>query len=127
MKIGSVLGIDLFWTLTYNPGAAWGVFGSFPTVLLLFRILFILLLFAIIVLAQISPLSKMVLAAILGGACSNIIDTIMWGHVVDMIHLRLWGWDYPVFNVADMGICIGSAALFVLMVLTSNKESPSKQ
>ena len=113
VKVGSVFGIDLFWTLTFNQGAAWGSFDGSPKVLLAFRIFFIALLIAVYLMSRMPLLFRTVLAVILAGACGNIVDTIVWGHVVDMIHLEFWGWSYPVFNVADIAICLGVIAMLV--------------
>ena len=44
---------------------------------------------------------------ILAGAISNVIDTFVYGHVVDMIHFTFWGYDYAVFNLADSAVCLG--------------------
>jgi len=54
------------------------------------------------------------LALILGGAVGNVIDRLMYGHVIDFLdfHWRGFG-HFPAFNVADSAICVG-AALFVL-------------
>jgi signal peptidase II len=124
-KVGSIFGIDLFWTLTFNKGAAWGAFRDFPEVLLFSRIIFIVFLFGVYLLSKMPPLSRTALIIVLAGACGNIIDTFFWGHVVDMIHLRFWGWDYPVFNMADMSICMGSVTILLLTLFPSNKESAS--
>lgn len=53
------------------------------------------------------------LALILGGALGNVIDRIIYGHVIDFLDFHIGGWHWPAFNVADSAICIG-AALFVL-------------
>jgi signal peptidase II len=112
VQVGSFLGIDLLWTLTYNQGAAWGLCGGRPTALLIFRLFFIASLIVIYLKAQMTPPLRTALAVILAGACGNIVDTVIWGHVVDMIHFQFWGWNYPVFNVADIAICFGSLAIF---------------
>jgi signal peptidase II len=125
LKAWSFFGVDLFWTLTYNQGAAWGACEGSPRLLLFFRVFFIAILCGVYLMSRMTPLSRTALAVILAGACSNIIDTIVWGHVVDMIHFQFWGWDYPVFNVADMSICIGSGTIFVLMLFSPSKESLS--
>jgi signal peptidase II len=54
------------------------------------------------------------LALILGGAIGNVIDRILYGHVIDFLdfHWRGLG-HFPAFNIADSAICIG-AALFIL-------------
>jgi len=54
------------------------------------------------------------LSLILGGALGNVIDRLMYGHVVDFLDFH---WDglghFPAFNLADSAICLG-AALFIL-------------
>ncbi len=52
------------------------------------------------------------LALILGGAIGNVIDRMVYGHVIDFLDVHIGGWHWPAFNVADSAICIG-AVLFV--------------
>ncbi|MEO6353861.1 MAG: signal peptidase II [Burkholderiaceae bacterium] len=53
------------------------------------------------------------LALILGGAIGNVIDRIMYGHVIDFLDVHFGGWHWPAFNIADSAIFIG-AGLFIL-------------
>lgn len=53
------------------------------------------------------------LALILGGAIGNLIDRLLYGHVVDFVDLHAAGWHWPAFNVADSGITVG-AGLVIL-------------
>ncbi len=46
-------------------------------------------------------------ALLLAGAIGNLLDRVFRGYVVDFIHLQAW----PVFNVADVCICVGGALL----------------
>ena len=52
-------------------------------------------------------------ALILGGALGNLFDRIVHGHVVDFISVHYQGWYFPAFNVADIAITLGAAALIV--------------
>ncbi len=47
------------------------------------------------------------LAVLLAGAIGNLLDRLARGYVVDFIHLHHW----PVFNVADMAVCLGVVAV----------------
>jgi signal peptidase II len=49
---------------------------------------------------------------VVGGAIANVTDRLERGYVVDFIHLRRW----PVFNVADMAICVGGALVGIVMM-----------
>ena len=54
------------------------------------------------------------LALILGGALGNVIDRILYGHVIDFLDFYWQSWGhFPAFNIADSAISIG-AALFIL-------------
>ncbi|MET0266888.1 MAG: signal peptidase II [Duganella sp.] len=54
------------------------------------------------------------LSLILGGAIGNVIDRMMYGHVVDFLDFHWPGFGhFPAFNVADTAICIG-AGLYIL-------------
>jgi signal peptidase II len=53
------------------------------------------------------------LSLILGGAVGNLIDRLVYGHVIDFLDVHVGSWHWPAFNVADSAITIG-AALFVL-------------
>lgn len=53
------------------------------------------------------------LALVLGGAIGNVIDRLLYGHVIDFLDVYVGRWHWPAFNIADSAICIG-AVLFVL-------------
>lgn len=53
------------------------------------------------------------LALILGGAIGNLIDRIMYGYVVDFLQLHIKQWSWPIFNIADTAITIGSVMLLI--------------
>lgn len=50
---------------------------------------------------------------ILGGAVGNVIDRVLYGHVVDFIQVHHAGWAFPAFNVADSAITLGAACLIL--------------
>lgn len=107
-------------TLTFNRGAAFGLWSGLPSgwreVVLALTILLALVVVAYLMtrshyqtlLAQIS------LAAIAGGAIGNIIDRIKFGAVVDFLDFYLGSYHWPAFNVADSAICVGVAVLILL-------------
>ncbi len=53
------------------------------------------------------------LSLILGGAVGNLIDRLVYGHVIDFLDFHVGSWHWPAFNIADSAITVG-AALFVL-------------
>lgn len=67
--------------------------------------------------SRIFPL--LALALICGGGLGNFIDRARLGFVVDFIDFRV----FPVFNIADIGVCCGCGLLFLHMVFL---DKPSK-
>jgi len=103
--------------LAYNKGAAFSFLASesgwqryFFTAISIAAILFILFLLRK---HAGQKLFCWALALVLGGAIGNLIDRVLYGHVVDFLDVHLHGWHWPAFNIADSGITIG-AVLFVI-------------
>jgi signal peptidase II len=53
------------------------------------------------------------LSLVLGGALGNVIDRVLWGHVIDFIRVHYQEHYFPAFNVADTAITIGAALLIL--------------
>ena len=51
------------------------------------------------------------LALVLGGAVGNVIDRVIYGHVVDFLDFYWDNVHFPAFNVADSAISVGAACL----------------
>ena len=51
---------------------------------------------------------------VIGGSLGNLIDRIVRGFVVDFISIKIFGYNFPVFNIADSLICIGVFLLFII-------------
>lgn len=62
------------------------------------------------------------LALLLAGIVGNLTDRMRLGFVVDFIQVHYQDWYYPVFNVADMAICIGAGLLIIDMFWAKKNE-----
>lgn len=63
------------------------------------------------------------LALILGGTLGNFIDRVIYQAVIDFIHTIWWGWQFPIFNVADMALTVGTVLLAFDMFILDRKRS----
>lgn len=106
-------GIDIALVYRINPGIAWSLFSEYPQILFYVRIGIFILVALFYFLSARRFFDCLALLMILGGALGNIVDFVRFGAVVDMIKVVLWGWHYPVFNVADMCV-VGGVILFIL-------------
>lgn len=109
-------------TLSYNRGAAFSFLAEhsgwqrwFFTVLAA-----VVSVFLVRWLRQIGDRDRWLSAAIaliLGGAVGNLIDRLLYGHVIDFIWLYYDRWSWPVFNIADSAITVGAVAMIAHMLL----------
>ena len=103
--------------LQFNRGISWGMLHSESTVLFgivtIFTIIVTILVFfhALLYLRQDRAIDAH--AMIIAGAVSNIIDRFMHGGVIDFICVNIFGWSFPVFNIADIAIVSGVGLLFL--------------
>ena len=96
------------WTYILNPGAAFGMFeGS--------RWFFVVIAIGVLVgiwymkdeINEGGWMMQYGAALFGGGAIGNLIDRARSGLVIDFFDFRIW----PVFNVADIAICVGVAMI----------------
>lgn len=102
----------LHMTLVHNTGIAFGFFKNQGIVFIVIPVIAIFLLaFNIYYYRQNNEaLDRVYIVAfslILGGAFGNLVDRIVYGHVIDFIDFRVW----PVFNIADSAITIGAVLI----------------
>jgi len=108
-------GIAFSLSHTSNQGAAWGVFSSWPNLLVAVRIIFIALLVWLVIRKKFDRM-RLAICGIIGGATANVIDFFLYGHVIDMFRFTFWGYEYPVFNVADSSIFISTIAILLMLM-----------
>lgn len=103
-------------TLLYNRGAAFSFLNDasgwqrwFFIVIALAAVTFIILWLRKLKPGQATLATG--LALVLGGAIGNLIDRVIYGHVIDFIQLYYRGFYWPAFNIADSAISVGAVLL----------------
>lgn len=95
-----------------NRGAAFGFLNraDIEWQFWLFLIATIIALIAVFLLLKDSrkPSLNVGLGLIVGGALGNLLDRLRYRSVVDFLDFYWQNWHWPAFNVADMGICVGT-------------------
>ena len=115
MGIGdSITVIKNIFHITYvtNFGAGFGIMQGKTGLLIWFSIIIIgIILFYYDKIQEKRPL-QIFLGFILGGTLSNLIDRLLFGFVIDFFDFRIW----PIFNIGDSCICIGTACLIIYFI-----------
>lgn len=104
-----------------NRGAAWGILQDsrlfFIVVTLIFMTILSYYLFKHK--RKLTNFDKITFSLIYAGAIGNFIDRLTRHEVVDFLDFRIFGYDFPIFNLADCFICVG---VFFLMLKIYNEE-----
>ena len=68
-------------------------------------------------------LRRLAIAVLCAGALGNLIDRIRWSEgVVDFIRLSVAGYEWPIFNVADMAVTTGAILLGISLLAEGRKR-----
>jgi signal peptidase II len=114
--------------MVYNPGAAFS-FLSDASGWQRWFFVGLTLLVSLVLVVWLRRLSAgqarlaLALSLILGGATGNLIDRVVYGHVIDFIDLYYGDWHWPVFNLADSAITLGAGLLILDAMLGRNKTA----
>lgn len=121
----------LSWTLAYNTGAAFSFLaGQSGWQRWLFALIALVVSVALVVwLRRLKPRETwlaIALALVLGGALGNLVDRVLFGHVIDFILVHWQNrWHFPAFNLADSAITVGAFMLIIDMF--KSKQSGDTQ
>ena len=66
------------------------------------------------------------LGMIIGGIVGNLIDRLLYHSVIDYLSFNIFGYNFPVFNIADIGITVGCLLYIIELIRRSINESKSR-
>ena len=105
-------------TYTHNTGAAFSILTGKRLLLIIIAIVILIILFNYIKKNKTNnKLEILAFSLIIGGSIGNLIDRIIRGYVVDFLDFKIFGYNFPIFNLADTFIVIG-VILIVIITLT---------
>ena len=123
VKYQSVEVIEGFFDLTlcYNTGGAWSILNDSTWILILVSI--VALGFMIFTFIKSEDRMYLVSASVFtGGLIGNLIDRIFNIGVVDFFDFNIFGYDFPVFNVADIFIVCSAIFIGISLLLEDKKD-----
>ena len=91
-----------------NTGAAWSLFAGKSTLLALLALttLGAIFLWRRSLGLRLLPV-QISFGLLCGGIVGNLLDRLVYGHVIDFLDFHFGNYIYPTFNLADSGICVG--------------------
>ena len=109
---------------TYNTGIAFSMFSSLSDTGLI-AVAAAVVAFVLYLAVKTPPnqvLARIGFAFIVGGALGNVIDRTVYGHVIDYILFHTPVWSFAVFNLADVCISVGAAAVVLDEFITWRRQ-----
>lgn len=120
MSLGESINLLPVFSVTYhhNPGAAFSFLSDqggwqrwfFSAIAIVISVLLT------VWLKKLPASNKLLCSAyalVLAGALGNLYDRLVHGYVIDFIHVFYQDWHYPIFNIADIAICLGAGLLLL--------------
>jgi signal peptidase II len=105
----------LYLTFVTNTGTFWGLFSNINIFFMILSIIVLsLLIYIITVKTSLNKLNTILYSLVISGIIGNLIDRIIRGYVVDFIGIKIFNYNFPIFNFADIYIVIG-VLLFILI------------
>jgi len=109
-----------------NYGAAFGILQEKRGIFIIITIIVIcvFMIYLIRYNSEIHLLNKIAISMLIGGAIGNFIDRIRLGYVIDFIQVDIIkSINFPVFNIADIFIVIGTILLMVITIFPQRFSS----
>ena len=107
----------------HNTGIAFGINSSNMT-----NLCFVIIALAMIInfvyhqKERLDNRTTIALALVISGGIGNLIDRIRLGYVIDYLDFSFFGYNFPVFNLADSFIVVGCIILIIKSFIKGKDE-----
>lgn len=112
-------------TLCYNTGGAWSILSGNVTILIIISLIAL----GVVIYSMIKSKTdfyKYSSALFIGGLIGNLYDRIVYSKVIDFLDFIVFGYDFPVFNVADCCICVGVVLMLIAIIREEKNDGKDR-
>ena len=115
----SITIIPNFFSITYvrNTGAAFSIMENSRILFIIIGLLSIYLIWRYLI--KDKKLNNFYITSysmLIGGIIGNMIDRIIYGYVIDYLSFNIFGYSFPIFNLADSFIVVSIIMLLLYEV-----------
>ena len=126
MKLGAsyeLIPNFFYFTNIHNTGAAWGIFaGHIEFFYVITAIAAIAIVYYFLHSSEDQVIFRYGLVLVFAGLLGNLYDRIVFQYVRDFLDFIIFGYDFPIFNVADMGVVIGMFLIIIDLFIGEYKQ-----
>ena len=111
----SITVIPNFFSLVFvtNTGAAWSIMQGNTLFLVILGIIAVFALIFVMPTIKESVWKSFSFTLLYAGIIGNLLDRAIFHYVKDFLKFTIFGYEYPVFNFADIFIVVGAVLLIV--------------
>ena len=107
-------------TLVKNTGASFSILsGNVPLLIVISFIAFFFIVGYINKSKNMKKIESVSYCLVLSGLLGNLIDRMFRNGVIDFLDFKIFGYSYPIFNIADIFIVCG---IFILIFLEFSSD-----
>ena len=128
LKIENILSITVIKNFFYlnkvtNEGAAFSSFTGYQIILILIAIVALIYIHKSVLKDIKTSLGTISISLLVGGILGNLFDRIVYNKVIDFLSFNIFGYMFPIFNIADIFICIGAVLLLIDYIRGEKNET----
>ena len=110
-----------------NYGAAFNILTGNRIFLILIGLIALIVIFYLVRKETFNAFKIITYGFLFGGIIGNLFDRIIRGYVVDYLQFKIFDHYFPVFNLADMMIVIGTILIIIMTVKGENNGKDSSK
>ena len=117
--------IGSFFKLDYaeNDGIAWSMLSGHNILIIISSLVLILVIYKLMYSFKTNKLTNFSFGLLFGGVLGNLVDRVFYSYVRDFLSFKIFSYNYPIFNIADMAIVIG---VFLLVIETFREKDSNE-
>ena len=121
-EIVTVINGFFYLTKVSNTGAAFSILEGKTLFLSLISIFALSMMYVLSKDFDKNKRTNLAFGILLGCILGNLIDRLFLGHVRDFLKFNIFGYNYPIFNIADSFIVVGVILLVVSLLKGDDKS-----
>jgi signal peptidase II len=122
-QVNNVITNFFYLTNVNNYGAAWSILNGNRLFLIVVSLVALAIIYKYFIEKEKLNSTKVILFSLLfGGIIGNLYDRIFLGYVVDYIGFIIFGYKFPIFNLADTFIVV-SVILISFLILKEGEKN----
>ena len=119
---------DFFYiTVAHNTGGAWSILDNYSYIFIIASFIALVFLIKFMFSFKNNLRNSIAFACCSAGIISNLADRLFLGYVRDFLDFKIFNYDYPIFNIADVAIVVGVILLIIAIIKGEDKVEKSSK